>query len=134
MAVETVVNVLLALVPRAVMAVMHTTMIRASMTAYSTAVGPSSRFRKLTTRSANLRIARSFQKKKPVSRKTRGLLVWPLCSLRACRTVRPAPKEEPNGMGRLAGGADGRADGGERLLGAGAQGRDGGDAHHDDQR
>src|SRR5438552_1442349 len=28
---------------------MHTTMIRASMTAYSTAVGPSSRFRKFTT-------------------------------------------------------------------------------------
>src|SRR6516165_7493097 len=45
----TLVNVLLALVPRAVMAVMHTTMIRASITAYSTAVGPSSAFRKLTT-------------------------------------------------------------------------------------
>jgi hypothetical protein len=30
------------------MAVMHTTMIRASMTAYSTAVGPLSSFRKLT--------------------------------------------------------------------------------------
>src|SRR5438477_229024 len=42
-------KVLLALVPRAVMATMHTTMIRASMTAYSTAVGPSSRFRKFTT-------------------------------------------------------------------------------------
>src|SRR3954452_14096609 len=35
-------KVLLALLPRAVMAVMQTTMIRASMTAYSTAVGPSS--------------------------------------------------------------------------------------------
>src|ERR1700733_7847073 len=45
----TLVNVLLALVPRAVMAVMHTTIIRASMTAYSTAVGPSSRFMKFTT-------------------------------------------------------------------------------------
>src|SRR6516162_1457460 len=45
------------------MAVMHTTMIRASMTAYSTAVGPSSRFRKLTTRCANLRIALLLGKK-----------------------------------------------------------------------
>src|SRR3954451_10427227 len=42
-------KVALALVPSAVMATMHTTMIRASMTAYSTAVGPSSRFRKFTT-------------------------------------------------------------------------------------
>src|SRR5215475_13830468 len=54
----TLVNVLLALVPRAVMAVMHTTIIRASMTAYSTAVGPSSRFRKFTTLWVNLRIIR----------------------------------------------------------------------------
>src|SRR5438067_5389075 len=45
----TVVKVWLALVPRAVMAAMHTTMIKASMTAYSTAVGPSSALRKLTT-------------------------------------------------------------------------------------
>src|SRR5207245_191937 len=42
-------KVLLALLPRAVMATMHTTMMRANMTAYSTAVGPSSRFRKFTT-------------------------------------------------------------------------------------
>src|SRR6266446_5852444 len=45
----TVVKVWLALVPRAVIAAMHTTMIKASMTAYSTAVGPSSALRKLTT-------------------------------------------------------------------------------------
>src|SRR5438270_6282732 len=38
----TLANVLLALEPRAVMAVMQTTTIRASITAYSTAVGPSS--------------------------------------------------------------------------------------------
>src|SRR5215467_6057607 len=49
MAVPTVVKVLLALVPRAVMATMHTTIIRANITAYSTAVGPSSCFRKRTT-------------------------------------------------------------------------------------
>src|SRR5262249_42888620 len=42
-------NVLLALLPSVVTAAMHTTMIRASMTAYSTAVGPSSRFRNRTS-------------------------------------------------------------------------------------
>src|SRR5436190_509838 len=41
-------KVALALVPIAVMAAMHTTMISASMTAYSTAVGPSSFFRNST--------------------------------------------------------------------------------------
>src|SRR5438105_12477545 len=61
MVVATLVNVLLALVPRAVMAVMHTTMIRASMTAYSTAVGPSSRFKKLTTLLVNVRMDGSFR-------------------------------------------------------------------------
>ena len=40
--VPTLVKVLFALEPKAVIAVMHTTIIRASMTAYSTAVGPSS--------------------------------------------------------------------------------------------
>src|SRR5205085_4677968 len=48
-AVPTVVNVELAFWPRAVMAPMQTTTIRASMTAYSTAVGPSSAFRNFTT-------------------------------------------------------------------------------------
>src|SRR5437899_1172053 len=38
-------NVLLALEPRVVTAAMQTTMMRASITAYSTAVGPSSAFR-----------------------------------------------------------------------------------------
>src|SRR5688500_3137690 len=41
-------NVLLAFEPRVVMAAMHTTMMSASMTAYSTAVGPSSFFRNST--------------------------------------------------------------------------------------
>ncbi len=49
MAVPTPVKVLLALRPSVVMAAMHTTIIRASMTAYSTAVGPSSFFRNFTT-------------------------------------------------------------------------------------
>src|SRR6476620_3946320 len=46
---ETLVKVLLALVPRAVIATMHTTMMRANITAYSTAVGPSSFARKART-------------------------------------------------------------------------------------
>src|SRR5436309_3408461 len=48
MVVPTLVNVLLALLPSVVTAPMHTTMIRASMTAYSTAVGPSSSRRNCT--------------------------------------------------------------------------------------
>src|SRR5205085_2857662 len=50
---DTDVNVALALVPSAVIAAMQTTMIKASITAYSTAVGPSSRFKKSVT-SANM--------------------------------------------------------------------------------
>src|SRR6516164_2440279 len=46
MAVPMLVKVLLALEPSVVMAAMHTTMMRANITAYSTAVGPSSRCRK----------------------------------------------------------------------------------------
>src|SRR4051812_5392890 len=46
-AVPTLVKVPLALEPSVVMAAMHTTTIKASMTAYSTAVGPSSRCTKL---------------------------------------------------------------------------------------
>ena len=48
MAVPTEVNVELAFLPRVVIAPMQTTMISASMTAYSTAVGPSSRVRNST--------------------------------------------------------------------------------------
>src|SRR4051794_33205737 len=78
MAVPTLVNVLLALLPRVVMAVMHTTMIRASMTAYSTAVGPSSRLTKSTTKFFRLFTAGSFRK--PVSQIRPGLepLGWAL--------------------------------------------------------
>lgn len=42
-------NVALELVPIAVTATMQTMMMRANMTAYSTAVGPSSAFRKRTS-------------------------------------------------------------------------------------
>jgi len=47
---ETLLNVLLALLPIWLMAVKHTTTIRASITAYTTAVGPSSQKRKVRIR------------------------------------------------------------------------------------
>src|SRR5438128_2170710 len=86
------------------MAVMHTTMIRASMTAYSTAVGPSSFVRKLFTRSMNLRIGRPFQKNR-TSGETAGL--------------------------RTHGGVQRHIV--ERLVGIAAQGGNRRDAHDDDQ-
>src|SRR5262249_1649369 len=52
-------KVWLAFWPRVVMAAMQTTMIKASITAYSTAVGPSSRFRNLTTGAMNFDISTS---------------------------------------------------------------------------
>lgn len=51
---EALLNVEDAFEPIAVMATMQTTMIKASITAYSTAVGPSSRFRNATALRANL--------------------------------------------------------------------------------
>src|SRR5262249_29784784 len=52
-ALSTWAKVALALVPRAVMATRQTTMIRASITAYSTAVGPSSVSRNVRRRSVS---------------------------------------------------------------------------------
>src|SRR5207244_4492771 len=52
----TVVKVVLAFWPRVVIAARQTTMIKASMTAYSTAVGPSSRFMNSTVAFQNLRM------------------------------------------------------------------------------
>jgi hypothetical protein len=49
-------KVLFVLLPRVVIAAIHTTMIRASITAYSTAVGPSSAFRNSTIRLVMLRM------------------------------------------------------------------------------
>jgi hypothetical protein len=46
------VKVALVLVPKAVIAIRHTTMISANMTAYSTAVGPSSWAKKRTSQRA----------------------------------------------------------------------------------
>src|SRR6266403_1156308 len=126
MVLPTEVKVLLALEPRAVMAVMHTTIIRASMTAYSTAVGPSSRFRKFTTFCANLRMVLVLSR---VSPRRPGLFVQ----------VKARRKREPGLESSFAarppdlrgGAADGGADAGERLVGVAAQRGDRGDAHHD---
>src|SRR5262245_23333718 len=43
------------------------------------------------------------------------------------------PVRSPSGARSRGGAADGGADGGEGLVGVGAEGRDGGDADHDDQ-
>src|SRR5262245_46483398 len=107
MLLDTLVKVLLALLPRAVMAVMHTTTIRASMTAYSTAVGPSSRCRKFFTRSMSSRIALlPFQ---GVMKESTG--------------DHPGARADGGVQGHVA----------ERFVGVGAHGRDGREAHHDDQ-
>ena len=61
-AVEVVANVLLALLPSVVIAAMHTTIMSASMTAYSTAVGPSSLRMKFLSPAIN-RVAMNFAPK-----------------------------------------------------------------------
>src|SRR5258707_1335916 len=71
MAPPTEVNVLLAFVPRVVIAVRQTTTIRASMTAYSTAVGPSSRFKKSTTKLPSLRMCLLLLKHRVPDEQTR---------------------------------------------------------------
>ena len=53
-------NVLFAFEPRVVMAAMHTTTMRANITAYSTAVGPSSFLTKLTSALVNVFMVRPF--------------------------------------------------------------------------
>src|SRR5262245_60314645 len=125
---------------------MHTTIISASMTAYSTAVGPSSLARKFLTRSMNLRIALILSKK-PVSHKNTWVhwfdpYVLPARSPRASEPLAENSKLQvasgntplTTHVIRLAGGAADRiADAGEGLVGIGAEGGDGGDAHHDDQ-
>src|SRR5438067_1310032 len=120
----TVVKVLLALVPSAVIAVMHTTMIRASMTAYSTAVGPSSFFRKATRCCVNFcMVPRPFYLFVRV-------FEWK-SSVRRGEQTQAA--RSPRCSGSAAGLADLGADVAVRLVGVGAQRRDRGDAHHDDQ-
>src|SRR5438128_8872054 len=70
MAVPTDLNVVLAFLPRVVMAPMQTTTIRASMTAYSTAVGPSSRFKNSTTKLPSFRMCFLHWKKESETEKT----------------------------------------------------------------
>src|SRR4029077_14059853 len=78
MLVPTDVNVLLALLPRVVIAPMQTTIIRASMTAYSTAVGPSSALRNFTTFLANCRISVLLGKNKNGTQAATQLPVPPI--------------------------------------------------------
>src|SRR6266545_4153151 len=87
MAEPTVEKVLLALVPIAVMAAMQTTMIRASMTAYSTAVGPSSFFMNSTTDFVMARMVRS-----PVGEKNNRSRIQALCRNPRCG---PGPTATP---------------------------------------
>jgi hypothetical protein len=54
-------KVLLTLVPRVVIAAIDTTIIRATITAYSTAVGPSSLFKNLTNFSRRVFIVNSLK-------------------------------------------------------------------------
>src|SRR5688572_18581077 len=115
MAEPTTLNVSLALVPRAVIAAMHTTMISASMTAYSTAVGPSSRFRNSTTFLVidNMRLYSGNR----VKNRTGGSNTE-RAGRRVDRRVRS------RGDGRVQG------DVAEDGVGVGAEGGDGGDADH----
>src|SRR5438874_12269898 len=86
----TVVNVWLAFWPRTVMAAMHTTIIRASMTAYSTAVGPSSACTNFTTervRFCNMAKVSLVQR----CGTTRGLWPAPRRPGRHTRATRPTP-------------------------------------------
>src|SRR5437899_2280453 len=110
MLLPTLVNVLFALVPRAVIAVMHTTMIRASITAYSTAVGPSSRARKFLTRSTSFRMISS-----PYPLKKTG------------ENQRYGDRH----LRRRSSGVQSHVV--ERVVGVLAQGGDGRDADHDDE-
>src|SRR4051812_46585759 len=109
------------------MAVMHTTTISASITAYSTAVGPLSSFTKLTNALVKLFIVapRSCLFRKPFDRSY---------STAGITTDRRRPQPKDNDSGSTAA-TDGRIECrvGERARGTGPQGGDGGDAHHDDQ-
>src|SRR5437762_12907638 len=80
-ALPTPVNVVLAFWPKVVMAARQTTMMSASMTAYSTAVGPSSFFRKSTKRVAilanmadSLSVSVDVNVREVAPRKPRGFL------------------------------------------------------------
>src|SRR5437763_10897753 len=90
---------------------MQTTMIRASMTAYSTAVGPSSRFRNSTANCVNLRMSLIPSKEPEIENQ----VVSKRGDALRTRDV------------------DGAADTRESAVGIGAERRDRRDAHHDDQ-
>src|SRR5262249_39431006 len=76
----TLLNVLLALEPSRLIPVMHTTMIRASMMAYSTAVGPLSSMTNLLTESIHCCMFRPLSK----FQATRSLVAGPTPSATGC--------------------------------------------------
>src|SRR5439155_1645308 len=121
-ALPTVVNVEFVLVPSVVMATMQTTIINASITAYSTAVGPSSRFRNVTM----------FFNMDHFSPYTARFQSWTWVESSGSRRLRSAVTRDRL-VGSAGGRGDGVADGCERGLGVGAQRGDGSDADHDDQ-
>src|SRR6516162_4341599 len=116
-----------ALEPRVLMAAMHTTMIRANMTAYSTAVGPSSRFKKSATKRVSFSMCHvPLFGRKPDDRATPGGgTTYP-----AARILFPTTTPL-----RCALRCGGRVQGdiAEGSLGVRTEQTDGRDAHHDDQ-
>src|SRR5216683_1832445 len=128
-------KVLLALVPRAVIATRQTTMMRASMTAYSTAVGPSSAFRNSTNICPSLLILdlslvkKTKEERLPPRNRFRSRLT------RCCLLSQPEDRErQASGTARnLASAADSAGDLAESFVGAGAQSRDRHQADHDNQ-
>src|SRR4051812_46491552 len=115
------------------MAAMQTTMIRASMTAYSTAVGPSSAFRNFTRAFVNLRISfvPLFEKRAwSVTGFRPGLSV--LLSGPCLGWSRGLLSTAASRTGVAGGGV--QRDVAERVAGIGAQRADGRDADDDDQR
>src|SRR6516162_1732986 len=119
------------LLPNAVMAPRQITMIMDSMTAYSTAVGPSSAFRNVKTLFANARTADS-RLTRWVQRK-QGKQRHPAMG-GGHRGAPPPLGTHSSGMiRRSAAGGQGVLNGRERSVGILSQSRDGADAHHDDQ-
>ena len=85
-------NVWLAFDPRVVMAAMHTTMIRASMTAYSTAVGPSSFRRKSTSVRVIVRLLVVEDRIYGEMKRTGRPLAAPSCEVSYHRPERPSER------------------------------------------
>src|SRR6185437_7311432 len=106
------------------MAVMHTTTMRANMTAYSTAVGPSSFFKKLTKLCPNLRMRLAFLRRNHERNKaTGGRIPHPVdCILHRMGCLRATTTDSSV-----------QRDIAEGIVGIAAQGRDSRDADHNNE-